>query len=67
MSRWHQLEPHWKGLTNPTSVRRGAAELRRLRADAWLVDAAEEIAYSANTYDWQANLVILRKHRDGEV
>jgi hypothetical protein len=63
----HRLQPHWKVLTNPTSVRRVAAELRRLRADAWLVGAAEEIADSANPYDWQANLVILRKHRDGKV
>jgi hypothetical protein len=62
----HRLLPHWKVLTNPTSVRRVAAELRRLRADGWLVAAAEEIAVSANPYDWQANLAILRKRRDGK-
>jgi len=62
----HRLQPRWKVLTNPTSVQRAAAELRRLRSDSWLVSAAEEIANSADPYDWQANLAILRKHRDGK-
>lgn len=41
-----------------------AAEVRRLRSDAWLAPAAEEIADSANPYDWRLVLAILRKHRD---
>jgi hypothetical protein len=42
------------------------AEIERLRSDEWLSIAAERIAGSANPYDWQANLAILRKHRDGK-
>ena len=42
-------------------------ELKRLRDDEWLAIVAERIAGSANPYDWQANLDILRKHRDGRV
>jgi len=43
-----------------------AAEVRRMRSDAWLAPAAEEIADSANPYDWQLVLAILRKRRDGK-
>jgi NAD(P)-dependent dehydrogenase (short-subunit alcohol dehydrogenase family) len=48
----------------PNAVRRVVAALRRVRSEAWLATAAEEIAGSANPDEWQANLGILRKHRD---